>query len=202
MVSYRAAGGAEDMLFFVINPDEETRDLAARITANHIGVSVDTIHQPGASRAFFASARYMIAADVLRRRRCPVMVLDIDVGFRQGITGFATAVQLDKRRLGLRVAPWANHPWRRITVNAAWLPPNRIGLTFAEHMRLHLAACFAREGSRDIWWVDQNAAFSAWIETARSDWQNLRVDGLIRLPTLWGDRDAEVRGQAKVAAPP
>lgn len=191
--SYRRIGGSETMVFHLINGDREAHDLAAKLRRDHCDVHVNNITLVGATRPVFASLRYWVAADHMRQTGRPVFVFDIDVGFRRTVTEFIGSSDFNRDRIGLRISPVACLPWQKITVNALYLPHNTVGLAFAEHMSIFLKDAFSRAGDRDMWWVDQNAALSAYLGAEDKACQNIRVKDFLALPVLWEDREKAVK---------
>lgn len=192
--SYRAVGGTERMVIYVINPDQDALRKAEELQAVYSDVDVRQITVDAAvGKAFFASFRYLVAADLILETGCDVHVFDIDVGFKKTLSEHYADIQFDRDKVGLRISPVFTLPWQKITVNSVYFPAVPQGLAFARHMARFLEAQFFNFGTRDIWWVDQNAALSAFLSADANHIQNMDVRGLLSLPELFEDRTAGLR---------
>ena len=191
--SYRDTGGTERIVIYVINPTSEAEEMAAELMADFNDVEVRFESGHPEIRAYFASFRYLKAAELLIGEACPVFVFDIDVGFRESISEFFVRTEFDRDFLGLRVSPLYCLPWQKITVNSVYFPYNVVGLSFALHMKLFLEMHFSIEENSDLWWIDQNAALSAYLTNDVDNLLILKIKGFLSLPFLFEERVESIK---------
>ncbi len=174
--------GETDIVLAIANPGPELSERFARLAGELGGIELRLLPGVPAERAYYASLRYLIAPALMRARARPVFVCDIDIHFRESLAAFFARRGLDRDRIGLRISPKFCFPWQRITVNSVYLPCNREGLAFAEHMRLFLEMQFSVPASPDLWWIDQNAALSASAFAPEHAVQRMNVGGFVDFP--------------------
>ncbi|WP_172327400.1 hypothetical protein [Mangrovicoccus sp. HB161399] len=179
--SCRAAGEA-DIVLAVANPDPDLAERLQALAAELGGIELRLLGGLPEERAYYASLRYLIAPELMRTRRRPVFVFDIDILFRESAAAFFARTGQPRDRIGLRISPRYCYPWQRITVNSLYLPYGPEGLAFATHMRLFLEMQFSVPGSPDLWWIDQNAALSASVHAQDGAIRNLDVNGFVEFP--------------------
>lgn len=198
--SYRATGGTENICLIILNPTSEVITLANSLLSKYENLHIRFKRGVPSEKAYYASARYILAVDIMREFLRPVFVFDVDVAFQENVNQFFTRTNLDRDKIGLRVSPGYCYPWQKITVNCTYLPYTPGGLCFAIHMQQFLKMHFSVPDKVDLWWIDQNAALSAYAFAEKSHIQSLNVNGFLSLPKLYEDKKASlsaaIRGRA------
>lgn len=160
----------------------EARELIARTAWFHGLPSADSYAQAFAfvpvavledvaeAKTFYASARYLMAATVIRETGVQAMILDADQSVRDPIGPFVRALKKADvgvtRSRGLAVL-W---PWRRNMAGTAWFAANEASLTYLARVRDYISAGLHLSPS---WTLDQNA-----ISFALEQAPELRVDDM------------------------
>ena len=185
--------------YHIINPNEASESLARELGERwgNIRVTAETIDDP--QRAYYASRRFILANDVLKETGKPVFVFDLDLILRKPLTQLLSDPEWHNDRIGLRVSPKLCLPWQKCTVNLLYLPANEAGQTFADTMAKHLRQAMSLSHLGDIWWVDQNAALVAYLQSDKNDLQywGARAKDYCEIPGLFQNRSAHLSAAAK-----
>lgn len=131
--------------------------------ADRVGLSVEA--DPGLGRAYYASARFIAAQNLLEAYGRPLLFSDIDAAFDPSVGAFMA-------RLGPHPAAFLfkttdNHfPWRSVPANLCYLSGDTRCWKMLEQMARYLGTVFdAPQDGRPLWWCDQNALAHALAET-------------------------------------
>ncbi len=181
--SYRATGGTEDIRLIVLDPTPATDRVLSAIEAGDAGVRVIRRRGGADGPAFRAAARLRLARDVMAECRRPVFAFDTTVSFRSSVADlFDKTGGADRAKIGLRISPRCTLPWQLVTANAVYIPWTEAGIAFAGHLEAFLRLHATTPTGRDLWWVHQNAALSAFVASDRSQVQSLDVSGFLGPP--------------------
>jgi hypothetical protein len=165
----RAMPGAT-LHFHVMEPDAGSRALFADLTASApdlaLNLSTETA-SPFKSGAYYASARFLIGPDLLRRYDLPLVLLDADVEFEQALDPLLAAVA------GVDFACFRHEgagPCSRYPAVLSVTQPQQAGAILLERVRRFVLAKLDIEWPFN-WMLDQAALGSVirWAGKTRTD---------------------------------
>lgn len=131
--------------------------LLAPVLAADPRIGASWERDPGLGRPYYASARFIRGAELLRLYDRPLLFSDIDCSFAPELSEFFDF--LADWPAGFSIKRDDCHmPWRAISAGLCYLPPSDAAHRFLDATRAYLLGLFAERGSaRRMWWCDQNA---------------------------------------------
>lgn len=151
--------------FHIVNPDDECLSLHYSLTkAYHglaIGLSIE--HSSNVSRSYYASARFLRAAELLEFLESDMCILDADISFSVRPKLLLEGLQRFDCALLKRDGYPAYLPWRTVGAGAAffkWSEGGRHSAGLIQGCIKYLLDEYHGDPAKS-WWVDQNALFLA-----------------------------------------
>ena len=155
MASFRKSCAKSPVLIHIINPTVEARTQAIAMTAADPALLVTSEIGPDLA-AYLASNRLLIAARLIKRFGCPLLVTDIDTEFPPGFDQVLDL--LPNHELVLARNPEKLYPSMQISAAFVYLGANPHTFRFLQVLEAYLAK---KLNEAPIWMVDQAALFHA-----------------------------------------
>lgn len=135
-----------------------------KLSRNTYVVSYNSINYP-LTPAFYASARFLVAKEILIKSQNPVLILDIDFNFNAQIEEMLMDLDSSKFDIGLcfNKKYRAVLPWSSIPAAAAYFKNIDASISFLNYFSEYLKNNWSNVISN--WWIDQNALFLAYEKT-------------------------------------
>lgn len=197
--SARDVGWDVHFHFHIINPDESVKKALDKIVHEYdASYSSETVENP--QKAYFASARYMLAHDILRQNAAALWIMDIDVKYKNSLDINFDQYGWDRHKPGVRYTSDLTLPWQKMTANAMYIPNNDIGLEYTRLISLYLCYYFYYSNSRkDLWWIDQNAIFFSLLHLQQNQGISFQVWGerlkSLVFPKLFSDKRKNIMSE-------
>jgi len=139
--------------FHVVGGRSTLNELAGDIP-EHVGLSTEPDHAAGA--AYYASARFVRAAEFLALYRSGLVLCDIDSRFT--CSDQAMISEFGSKEAVLKVKNTDCHmPWRSVTADLVYIGYNETGEKISKSVGDYLRAVFSMQQNESLWWCDQNA---------------------------------------------
>ncbi len=147
----------------IIDPDSESLALAERLNAEFGLVfttekSPSTINQWMVKRAYLTCARFLVAPELLREHRCPVLITEADCLINWSWPDIKNHIA-DADVGYLQSSMWNWVPWTKIPAGICFFGASETGVEHADYVARFIRHAFESEGSgaADLWTVDQVA---------------------------------------------
>lgn len=151
--------------FHVINADDDCLMLfeRMRVKFSHQALTMSSEIFPGATRAHFASIRYMRIVELLEFIQADTYVLDIDMSFTQSPTVLWSSFRENDCAFLRRSGYPAYLPWRSVGAGVALFKWSDAGRQSADLVSRCISYLWSRYvgDAETCWWIDQNALFLA-----------------------------------------
>jgi hypothetical protein len=128
------------------------------------------------SRAYYASVRLLRAPVLLEAYNRPLLISDIDSVYEEPIlpllpfvTSFDVGLFFKNNRHRYRA-----HPWQTIRAGILMCAPTGAGRLFCKAVERITMRAFDKFKGKDIWFIDQNMLYSAWLLSRIDKW-NLQI---------------------------
>ena len=146
-VHFHIVGEALDLTFDGIDP---------AWVSSRIGLSVEP--DPCLGSAYYASARFIRASELLNAYQVPLTFFDMDGCFTANPDKFVAAVSASPGAISRKVRD-DHMPWRSVAADRFAFPNSGLSHDLFTAMRENLLGLFEanREGGGKLWWCDQNA---------------------------------------------
>lgn len=115
------------------------------------------------SPAFYASARYLYAFEMLKQKKCEVFVFDIDFDFSLLAGWDFSSVLGSDFSLSFNKYGRSFIPWSHISAAVSYFSSSDSSLFFLQCF----SAYFQKNYSPNKWWIDQNSLFFAMNKTVK-----------------------------------
>lgn len=161
----RHTGSPVDLHFHIINFDpqqsEETLSKIVSFAEGHrVSIHVSTEATAGATRTYFACARFFKINAFLREFNRDVLMSDMDIEFTSDARAYLSRFDATKIAVVLSRGPyWGFLPWRHVWAGHIYFPCNDYGILFSDILSRSLSYLW-REEAHLSWWVDQT---SLWL---------------------------------------
>lgn len=193
------SGGAP-IHIHVVDPTTESRTVLDEIRRQfpraRIGASSEVAAHP-ALRPYDATARFLVAPEVLAVYQLPAITVDIDaIIARPALTGLG---DLDGCDVGLMIGPRSRlaYPWMRISASVAYFSPFAASFEFLSDVGTYFWDTYDPSGKIDGARIEQNALLYA---LRRAESARVRVRDLSST-ALAGLIEADKPAQAKARMP-
>jgi hypothetical protein len=124
-------------------------------------------------RAYFASVRLIRAPLMLELYRRPLVISDIDIVYEESVlpvlpllTSFDVGLFFKNNKYRYR-----SHPWQAIRAGILMYAPTPEGRSFSETVALLTHRAFERYKGNEIWFIDQNLLYHAWLLSRVEQWK-------------------------------
>jgi len=176
----------------IIDPDPESLALAARLN-DEFGLVFTTENSPSAieeekvKRAYFTCARFLIAPELLREYRCPVLITEADCLLNWSWPDLKNHIA-DADVGHMKSSMWNWVPWTKIPAGIFMFAASEEGVEDADYVARFIRFAFEREGggAADLWTVDQVALWLANVTRGKGRSVHLPMYSILTLAT--GDK--------------
>jgi hypothetical protein len=140
-----------------------------------LNLSTEVYDGPDA-RAYYASVRFLRTPVLLELYKRPLLISDIDTIYQEPIlpllpliTSFDVGLFFKNNRHRYRA-----HPWQTIRAGIVMCAPTEAGRLFCKAVALLTMRTFDKFKGKDIWFIDQNMLYHAWLLSRMDQW-NLQI---------------------------
>jgi hypothetical protein len=159
----------------VVNPSADFFTAAKRLRDSHpwLGFSFDVAALLSASHrsrmAYYASARYIFASDILRLYDAPVVITDIDYKVEHDYTAVLQHVEGKDAAFSCGIASMRRYyPWVRVNAALALFRNTDKGRNIADHVGAYICATMDNSPGARNWLIDQIALWHAYERYSNS----------------------------------
>lgn len=193
-------GGGAPIHIHIIDPTTESRtvldEIRRQMPRARIGASSEVAAHP-APRPYCATARFLVAPEVLAAYALPVITVDIETTIaKSALAGLNSLAGCD---VGLLIGPRSRlaYPWTRVSASVAYFSPFASSFEFLFDVGTYFWDTYDPSGKIDGWRIEQNALLYA-LRCAAS--ARVRVHDLSST-ALAGLMDGDKPGAGKAKTP-
>ena len=148
----------------IINPTAESaaalQAIRRQIPWVRISTSTETVDFP-APRPYYATARFLIAPEVLAAYKLPLIAADIDVAFVK--SPLAGVRQIGNTDVGIKFNPSdrLEYPWIKVLATCTYFAPFASAFEYLADVGKYFWDNYDPVGRKKCWWINRNALLYA-----------------------------------------
>lgn len=163
----------------VVNPDDCSLMLARKVAKCYpwVGITIENVNLSDTLRqrtlmAYYASARFLIAAEILSLYQAPLVITDIDLIITKDYEEIKKYAEIYPAALSYGISSLKRYyPWIRVGAQLSIFQYSKEGLTIAEYVGHYIGTTMALTSSSHNWLIDQIALWHAYEKFSREGYE-------------------------------